>query len=195
MKKQTVVLFAVLLLLFVAAPVRAQDEIPEPKKKLISELMVLTDAKSQISDVTDSMLESLEKIYPVMVRQTLEGNGMSDDEREQIATIVDDSYKSFSRKFRERLPKAVDYDEYLETQVYPLYAKHFTEQELAELIAFYKTDIGRKIVKTLPVLTRESMELADTYLTPRLMKLVEEIMAEEFPDEDEPPPPPAPKKG
>lgn len=39
-----------------------------------------------------------------------------------------------------------------------IYAKHFTAQELDELIAFYKTPIGKKLIEKLPIITSESME-------------------------------------
>lgn len=50
-------------------------------------------------------------------------------------------------------------DELLEKMV-PLYAKHFTEAELDELLAFYRSPIGRKTTETMPGLMQESMELA-----------------------------------
>src|SRR5262249_28712636 len=41
-------------------------------------------------------------------------------------------------------------------QIAPLYARHFTGDELRQLAAFYRTPVGQKILQTLPVLMQES---------------------------------------
>lgn len=40
-----------------------------------------------------------------------------------------------------------------------LYAKHFSEQEIADLIKFYRTDLGKKAIRTLPIVMKEGMEV------------------------------------
>ncbi len=42
----------------------------------------------------------------------------------------------------------------------PLYAKHFTHDEIKTVIAFYETPTGQKLVRTLPELTAESRQTA-----------------------------------
>lgn len=40
----------------------------------------------------------------------------------------------------------------------PIYEQHFSEKDIDELIYFYKSDVGKKLVEKLPVITRESQE-------------------------------------
>jgi uncharacterized protein len=42
--------------------------------------------------------------------------------------------------------------------ILPIYDKHFTHQEIRQLIAFYESPLGRKISTTLPGIQRESVE-------------------------------------
>lgn len=42
--------------------------------------------------------------------------------------------------------------------ILPIYDKHFTHQEIRQLIAFYESPLGRKISTTLPEIQRESVE-------------------------------------
>ena len=42
--------------------------------------------------------------------------------------------------------------------ILPIYDKHFTHQEIRQLIAFYESPLGRKISTTLPEIQRESLE-------------------------------------
>jgi uncharacterized protein len=44
-----------------------------------------------------------------------------------------------------------------------IYARHFTEQELKELIAFYKTPLGQKMLKEEPVAVDESLKRAQDW--------------------------------
>ncbi len=55
----------------------------------------------------------------------------------------------------------------------PIYEKHFTEAEVDELINFYKSDAGKKLVEKLPLITSESRKPAGSgasILRPRSVK-------------------------
>ena len=41
--------------------------------------------------------------------------------------------------------------------VVPVYARHFTVEEMESMIAFYRTPVGQKLVSKLPAITAESM--------------------------------------
>lgn len=196
MFRKTSVLIAFLLALILSGQVLAQDGIPDSKRKLIAELMELTDTKNQVVEITDRMLAAMETVYPSIIRKTMNSDLLTDEENDAFAEYAAKRYKAFSKKFRERLPQVVDYGEYVEKHIYPLYDQYFTEDEIADLIAFYKTPTGQKAVKTLPSLMSDSMRLADQYLTPKFTALVKEILAEES-QQKGPPPPAAPvrKKG
>lgn len=47
----------------------------------------------------------------------------------------------------------------LSDKMVPLYAKHFTEADLDQILAFYRSPIGRKTIETMPTLMQESMEM------------------------------------
>lgn len=42
-------------------------------------------------------------------------------------------------------------------QIIPVYDKYFTHQEIRELLAFYQTSIGKKVIFVLPKVANESM--------------------------------------
>jgi hypothetical protein len=63
-----------------------------------------------------------------------------------------------------------------------VYAKHFTSEDVKALVAFYDTDIGRKLVATMPLLMQESMEVAQqwsTRETPRIARVLNERLRKE----------------
>jgi uncharacterized protein len=49
-------------------------------------------------------------------------------------------------------------DKLIEMNV-PIYARHFSQDEIRELIAFYESPIGRKLASVTPLLAKESFEV------------------------------------
>lgn len=59
-----------------------------------------------------------------------------------------------------------------------LYAEAFTEAELRELAAFYRSPIGRKVARTTPQLMSRASALGEKAVEARLPELQQMIMAE-----------------
>lgn len=191
----TLVLTAVLGFVF-AANAQEGPALSAEKKKLISELVVLTKTDQQIIDITDKMLESMEILYPTIVEEFMSGTpDLSAYEKELLRKEMESGYKNFSQKFRERLPVEIDYRQYVEDSIYPLYNQFFTEKELADLVAFYKTETGQKTITVMPQLFAESLKLSQQFLLPKIMDLADRIIREEMDKlKKGPPPPPPPRK-
>lgn len=63
-----------------------------------------------------------------------------------------------------------------------VYANHFTSDEVRQLVDFYNTEIGKKLVARLPLLTQESMDVAQKWAakeTPRIMGVLKERLTKE----------------
>lgn len=67
------------------------------------------------------------------------------------------SNPNISHEFWDEFAKEVTSDRIIEMYV-PLYTKYYTESDLDELIKFYKTPIGQKVLKVTPAIAKESME-------------------------------------
>ncbi len=63
-----------------------------------------------------------------------------------------------AKKFKEN----VRVDEIIE-QLIPLYDKNFTEDQLKAFIAFYSSPEGKKLLDTIPVLMRDSVDISAKY--------------------------------
>ncbi len=61
----------------------------------------------------------------------------------------------------------------LEQQIVRVYAQYFTEQELKEAVAFYKTPLGKKLISEEPRALDESMKVANEWSG----KFAEEVIA------------------
>ncbi len=65
-----------------------------------------------------------------------------------------------------------DMNEFIE-MVIPIYEKHFTHDEIEQLIAFYESPIGKKLIKVQPQITIESMTAGQEWAK----ELIERIKA------------------
>jgi uncharacterized protein len=60
--------------------------------------------------------------------------------------------------------------------VMPLYAKHFSADELRAMTAFYRSPVGAKMVRTMPQLMGESMQISQRVVMPRVMATIQKLM-------------------
>lgn len=63
---------------------------------------------------------------------------------------IDAVKEETGRFMAEKLPELIE-------RLVPVYARHFTREEVRELIAFYKTPIGAKTIRELPLIASESL--------------------------------------
>lgn len=66
--------------------------------------------------------------------------------QKEIDAVKEETSKFMAEKLSELIEKLV-----------PVYARHFTREEIRELIVFYKTPVGAKTIKELPLIAGESL--------------------------------------
>jgi uncharacterized protein len=63
-------------------------------------------------------------------------------------------------------------------EVSKIYAQHFTEQELKDLVAFYKTPLGKKMITEEPIALDQSLKVAQAWATKFSDEVLERFRAE-----------------
>jgi hypothetical protein len=164
-----------------AQSVRSQSTISEEKSRLIGEIATVMELDKQFPLIMDSMLKEMDKTYPMSFDAVVDAHpSLTPGDKAALKASVSDRYKAFSEKFRKRLSERVDYGRYIREAIYPLYDKFYTEHELKDLLVFYATPTGKKMIKTMPAVFAESNRLASEKFVPQLIPIVEELMREEF---------------
>jgi len=113
-------------------PVTAQE-----KKELTpaEELM-------KVMRMEDTIIQGGEAGFP-LVAQSLSAENLSEAEMQEVK----DAFMAYMGKL------AVDSE--LRAKTIEIYNKNFTQQELKDLTAFYRTPLGKKALETLPAITGE----------------------------------------
>lgn len=159
-----------------------QDDIDPEKKRLIDELLELTDAQNNTINVIDAIFAQFKEDYKRMAaqydyldRDDTVVNRVESVERRMYIERELQNLRRVRKIFTERL----DYNELVKELYCPLYDKYFTTEELRDIVAFYKTPTGKKTILVMPQLFRESMARSNEVLTPKITQLMQELMDEE----------------
>ncbi len=143
-----------LSLILATSPLLA-DSLTGAKKAGIRHLMMLTGASQMGPNLSSQLAKQL--------RQALDVEG--DKVPEQLNAIIDFEVKQL---MEERF-------ELLESKLVHIYAKHFSHDEIKQLIAFYRSDIGKKSMTELPAIIDESRETGQEWGQAMVTELVKRI--------------------
>lgn len=66
--------------------------------------------------------------------------------------------------------------EYLKDYFVEIYAGAFTEEELREVVAFYRTDVGQKLIRLTPELMNKGMEIGQQIVMDHMPELQQMIL-------------------
>jgi len=132
---------ALLVLACVAGTSMAQQRAPAADPARIAaakELFIASGQDAQFDTVINAVTRNLGGLF----KQQQPGHGRT----------IDEVTAAMAAKFIARKSEMMD-------AIAPLYAERFTVAELAEVTAFYRTPVGRKLTATQPEIMQQSMQL------------------------------------
>jgi len=142
----------------------AAQSTEETKKAKLLELVNVTDMDSMM----DAMYAQMELNMQNMSTQM----GVQPSEQ----AIFDEYYSKMIIVMRE----AMSWKK-MEPLVIDLYSKNFTEKEITDMLNFYKTESGQSVLKKMPVLMGESMEMGQNMMQdaiPKIQAVAQELAAD-----------------
>ena len=148
----------------VEASVQNSASIDPVKEKEIRSLLELIGARDAIQDAAGSATEQYRQ-------KMLETAANSD--RAQVLTNA--YLAEFQKKF--------DAD-YVTNQVVGIYDKHFSEDEIKDLLEFYGSPLGQKVAAEMPKITREA-QLATRTASTQAARLAWQDLRAEYPNAGE----------
>lgn len=139
----------------------AQQTIDPAKEADIRALIELTGGKDMVDDAAASAAEQ----FRAKFQQTLPDN---------------DRAQKFTEAFLERYKARFNSDELLE-QIVRIYDKHFSAEDVKELLKFYGSPLGQRVAEAMPQIARES-QAAGQALSQRVSRDVHQELKNEFPE-------------
>ena len=99
------------------------------------------------------------------IRELLEVTGAGKMGLQMMHSMIESfksSYPKTDDKFWDSFMEEAKADDLVDLVV-PIYAKYYTDDDILQLIAFYKTPIGQKTIQILPALSKESMGVGQAW--------------------------------
>jgi hypothetical protein len=173
-----IVRIATLCLAGALAPLSAAAEISDSKRALAVELIEIASGPQPGDRVVGRFLQQLEPRYAGLVTDLMSTEkDLEPVQREALEQQLAD-FDAFRAAFETRFPEQVDLRGVLVETYVPLYDRYFEEQELAEIVAFYRSEAGRKMVRVLPALLPQGITRTMERLEPELMRVVGLVLYE-----------------
>lgn len=112
------------------------------KEADIRQLLEVNGTKSLVRQAMDGMMASLSDLLRTNLKETCGQTSNCD----QFAQLVVDQLKT---DIDASIGKLIDVE-------VPIYASHFSKEDIEALIQFYQTPLGQRLVMSLPEITKES---------------------------------------
>jgi len=176
-------IFTLTFCFITALPAHAQNPPATEKKALVKELMRLMNATSNSEAFANQMLENMREPFVTLVSQGLQrefqAQKLSPAEQQRLKSETEEAARHILARIRTEFPKRINLDELLDQVGLEMYGKHFTEEELRELVALYRSPAAQKLVRILPQILAETSPKIEELMAPALNQLVGELIAEE----------------
>lgn len=130
----------------------------QSKEEDLKKLFVVMQSESMIDKIMDSMLPAL--------KQQAENEIKGDDAKK----MYNDYMEFVLGEVKELSKKLVN------VEMVKIYDKHFTHEEIKDLIVFYESPTGKKMLEKTPELTKDLMEIMINKYMPEFQeKLMKEL--------------------
>jgi len=157
-------ILSILCIALALAGTVAADELTDGKRADIKRLMKLSG--------TDSIGNRVGQAVAQQIRSAIEQQVPV--QKQRVMDVADDVLEQWTRQFAS--------DEELLRELVGIYARSFTHEEIEQLIDFYETDLGQKVITEMPRIAAESMRVGQR-VAQRLVPELEAKMQKRFDEE------------
>jgi hypothetical protein len=143
MKRSAFLLITCLLLSSASFAQQNPADAPASKED-VEKYLAIMHTRDMMKTMMDSMSKQMHQIF---AEQMKKDPGMTPQAEARANKMMDD------------IIKGMPIDDLLDAMI-PVYQKHFTKGNIDDLLAFYSTPTGQKVIKELPAITTEAMQAA-----------------------------------
>jgi hypothetical protein len=121
-----------------------------------------------IREQMQSLLQTEQKQINVMLTEMFNKKlpGAATDERKKFDSIMNDMMSDLFSNY--------PVEDILRDMV-PVYQKHLSESDLKEIIAFYSSPTGKKVIQEMPAMSAEAMRVSYTRMQPRIEEMMKKM--------------------
>ena len=176
-----VLFLATVIFVFGGSVSFAQQTISPEKQALIREFLEVTGGQKSANEMIDLMLAFQEKESPKMLSSLIEQDkNLTPAQKQELQQMAAESAERVGKRIREFLTQRMNIGQMIEEISFPIYDKNFTESELRDIIAFYRTPTGQKTITLAPKMMMEAMIAFSEKFTPKFQEFIKETTEAEL---------------
>lgn len=163
----------------------ARSAMTPTKRALIDQLLTLTQQEKLFQQSLSLAFSQLQKDLPALLDQVgpiAAQNGAQSSTPNQVSPerqAVQSMLDRIMPKFMREVQQSISFQELVDQVYYPMYDRHFSEGELKDILAFYKSPTGKRTIQVMPQLVQDSLQMTNRIMLPKLMGIMQRLMAEE----------------
>jgi hypothetical protein len=111
------------------------------------------------------------------IRQLMELTGMAKLGNQMMTNIITSykqNYPAATNEFWDAFMKEADMSQLFE-KVIPVYEQNFTDDDIQQLIGFYQSPVGKKMIEKMPVIMQQSMQIGSEWGKQLSEKVIEKL--------------------
>jgi len=181
MQKLKFLFFTITILVLCGSQSLAQQSVSPEKQALIREFLEVMGGQKSANEMIDMMLAFQEKESPKMLSSLIEQDkNLTPTQKQELQQMTAESAERVGKRIREFLTQRMNIGQMLEEISLPIYDKNFTESELRDIIAFYRTPTGQKTITLAPKMMMEAMMAFSEKFTPKFQEFIKETTEAEL---------------
>lgn len=166
------------VILFCTSPIGLAQQNPADSsatKEDVERYLEVMHSREMVSKMIDAMMKPMHQMLHEQYEK--DKDKLPADFEMRMDKVLDDYLKGFP------------WDDVVQSMV-PVYQKHFTKGDIDSLVAFYSTPTGQKLIRELPEITAESMQVMMPILKQRIEAMTQKLQLQvaEMMKESEPRP-------
>jgi len=181
MIRNKMLLVALFLLLLIASITRSQTAIPDEKQRLITKLIVATEADRNIGTIFDAFMRAYIEMMPQIEESSFKVAPSAPAAfRKELIALANQTMTTIADRTRQRVLEDPAIKKLELEIIASVWNETFSEEELRHVLEFYETPTGHKLAQAVPVVAAKTSQRSLEVVGPLIGRVFAEVQSEEI---------------
>ncbi len=148
----------------------------------MKELFTVAGVQSHYFNLNNLIINQMQTSFFNEANKTIDPNTFNEDQRKQIGEILKARFGEMVKNYDGFVKTFLPYEKFVDEVYIPLYKEYYSHEEVKQLLAFYKTDVGKKSIVSAQQISQlastRSIEKYDSRISEFVETQIKENMSE-----------------